>query len=146
MCQLVQCCGMEIIQIPLFLYCKWSNFVSTLYVVITIILSSFSVYHFTVFSGSRRQSICFSVSSCLFFPKHPLKPQCVGSCFSLPLLKPCCMITVMPPLSPWHGSAQAGSWLVLLFCLYLVTSETCFSFLSFFPLCVKKKKRFPAYF
>lgn len=48
-CQLFQCSGMEIIQIPLFLYCKWSNFISTLYGVITIILSSFSVCHFIIF-------------------------------------------------------------------------------------------------
>lgn len=59
-CQLLQCCGMEIIQIPLFLYCKWSNFVPTkfyvilsnyypLYVVIIIILSSLSVCHFIIF-------------------------------------------------------------------------------------------------
>lgn len=40
---------MEIIQILLFLYCKWYNFVSTLYVVIAIILSSFSVYRFIIF-------------------------------------------------------------------------------------------------
>lgn len=39
---------MEIIQIPLFLSCKCSNFVSTLYVVITIIQASFSVYHFII--------------------------------------------------------------------------------------------------
>ena len=106
-----------------------------------ILIFSVSFYYL---SWNRRQSICFGVCSCLFFPKHLLKTQCIGSCLSLPLLKLWCIVTVMPLFFPLHGSAQADSQSVFLSCLYPVTSETCFSFLSFFPLLWKK--HFPLIF
>jgi len=72
-CQLFQCCGMEIIQIPIFLCREWSDFVSTLYVVIAVILSSFSVYHFIIFLETEGKVFALVFVPAYFFRNIFLK-------------------------------------------------------------------------
>lgn len=66
----------EIIQIPSFFYCKWPDFVSTLHVVITIILPSFSVCHFVVFIETEHKKFAWVFVPACFFLNKPLNLVC----------------------------------------------------------------------